>query len=73
MKNMVLLIYNIDYRKEEIILTLNKMIDILKKYQELGLGDLPIFIDENLEIDNIDDINILFNGEYNTIDIQFCQ
>ncbi len=54
-------------------MTLNKMIDMLNNYQKKGLGECNIFIDESLNDDNVDAIEILYNAEYETIDIKFCQ
>ena len=62
------------YRKGVKILTLNKIINILKKYEKMGLGDCNIFIDENIENnEDIDKLEILYNAEFNTIDIKYFQ
>ena len=59
-------------RKEERNeMTLTKMIEILQKYQSKGLGECNIFFDENNECDNIDNIEIVYNAEYETIDIKY--
>lgn len=52
-------------------MTLTKMIEILQKYQSKGLGECNIFFDENNECDNIDSVEIIYNAEYETIDIKY--
>lgn len=46
------------------------MIAILHNLESKGLGECEIFIDENQDIE-LDDIEIIYNSKYDTIDIRY--